>query len=108
MENEKPLTALRRTWAIDPVLSAIEDCDARLADGDVAAADLCDRPGACRADESLINAMGTSWVLHEAVGYDGEETSEAWEEHGLAWCEAYADAYNVHALLLAESDRRDQ
>lgn len=84
----------------DPVLSAIEDCDTVVYEG-TNPADLIN-PTYYSADEALINAMGTTWVLRVASADPSVEyTDEAWELIGLPWCKAYSAAYQQHAADLA-------
>lgn len=52
------------------------------------------------ADEALISAMGTGWVLKQAGAPD--DSHESWQTIGLPWCRAYADSYRATAKALAK------
>lgn len=77
-----------------PEISGREDCEDRLTDGDVSAAELV----ACRedADSALISAMGRLWVILAAGG--NADTDEQWQALGLPWCKRYSDAYRARAV----------
>ena len=85
----------------NPTLCAIEDCDTVVSEG-TDPADLISVRNQVDADEALINAMGSTWVLKVAAGDDDiEYTDEAWELIGLPWCAAYNTAYGARAAELA-------
>lgn len=88
------------SWKIDPVATAISDCNTAVAEG-ANAADMA-QPGQLGADEALINAMGTDWVL-DAAGVDlATNTDEhAWERIGVPWCQAYNAGFRARAAELA-------
>lgn len=78
---------------INPEQMGAEDCLEAIRDGAQASDFL--RSGEQGADENLINAMGTGWVLDAAGAPDHSE--ESWNSYGAPWCKRYAAAFRLRA-----------
>jgi len=97
-------------YTIDPVKAAHEDCDTTVSEG-ADPSTLYGR-GVLNADEALINAMGTTWIL-KAAGVaiealvDDQAEEAAWTTYGLPWCTAYSAAYEDRARELADEVARE-
>ena len=81
---------------IEAALAGIEDCETAVNEGADPAALTRLELG---ADESLISAMGRTWVLDSAGAPD--HSDESWQSHGIPWCSEYRGAFENRARELA-------